>query len=96
MRSIQPQHIRVSEDLKFAMFTDLRRVRESYTETDDFDVCKPPYSALNTPQFMGLASTCVERDLWSIGAILLEILVGSRIVLTKDNVTNMRILLGHC
>ena len=78
-RSIQPSTVAFREDLKQAMFTDIRRASMYGEEPDRMTPVSLPYSILGDHDFDYIKSSCNEWDKWAVGVMILEILVGSNL-----------------
>jgi hypothetical protein len=56
----------------------------------------PPYNALKMDEDGCLSTSHPELDLWSIGIVILEILVGTELVLAANTAHKVRDLLAIC
>ena len=94
LSTIQPKNIFMSEDLKLLLHLGIQNVtfhgksRASYP-----DVCMP-YSNRSLPEYALQKAWSLEWDLWSIGVVILEVLVGSEIVEQLDTDCKIRNILG--
>ena len=92
IRNIAPTYIRVSEDCSQVVFSNLARASTFEQETDLRSNIYAPYSS---DRFSGHNRYSVDnryRDFWCVGLILLEVLVGSELVLginSCDDLNNL-------
>jgi hypothetical protein len=78
-RGVQPSTVAFREDLKYAMFTDIRRSCIFGEEADRVTPVSMPYSILGDHEFNYIKSSCNEWDKWAVGAMIFEIIVGTNL-----------------
>ena len=84
VRNICPSTTYLAEDYSKLMFADSRRICiESHSATAETDT-RPPYSSSNMAQFIGFSHSSPEFDHWSTGIMILEIIVGTELVLANS------------
>ena len=84
IRSIHPAAITINESLGTVMFTDMRSITKALVHDKDKGTAPTPY---NSNSFYHLRSwSCADpwRDHWSMGILMLEILVGWKVVLSQS------------
>jgi len=93
MRSIQPATVYFDRTLDHAMFVDLRSTCQVGDDVDFQGESHAPYCSERFFSRDWLKNSETERDMWSIGVLLLEILLGTKLVLAHEGFLNIKDLL---
>jgi hypothetical protein len=76
LRAIHPDHVRFSEDLKLVVFNNIENACMELEEDGLVNPCPAPYDTTKDSWFSLLHHAHHLRDVYAIGLLLLEVLVG--------------------
>jgi hypothetical protein len=94
VRSMWPNDIAVREEEGTVCFTNIVYMCEEYKE-DNFCTAVPsPYSPMGMHEMNCLKSSDITTDHWAAGMIMLEVLIGSKIVLGLVEFNDIKWLLA--
>jgi hypothetical protein len=96
VRGINPSTISIANNLEHIMFADITTTCSTTIESKHRYVRYPPYSARLMPEFADVDSECPFWDQWSVGVVILEILVGTDLVLAADSFSKVLKLYEDC
>jgi hypothetical protein len=77
------------------MFCDTRRCSNVDSYTNDDSNVRPPYSSESFIPLSGSYQASAARDMWSIGVVMLEILVGTAIIVSNPEYRQIRNVLAQ-
>ena len=96
LRRIQPSTIMLNEDYTELVFADIRNAitkQDKNSETEDFFF---PYDAGALWEFHKVQQDCPMWDEWSIGITILEIIIGTELVVMCTNYPDVKLLVETC
>ena len=93
LRTIQPSTVLYDDKLKAIIFTDLRHYCKHNEDVVKQTETSFPYSCSFEPMLLTKGSSEPGRDRWSVAVILLEILVGSELILSQGSYEELKNLL---
>ena len=79
-------------ELTEAMFGDIRRIGKAERETKDYSHMPIPYTSDHFKNWHWMDRDSLLRDNWSIGVMILEILVGTKIIVNSRTYVDFRCL----
>jgi hypothetical protein len=94
LRSMWPNDIVVQEEEGFVVFTNIVYMCEENKEDNYFTAVPSPYSPAGMPELNLLKSSDIDTNHWAAGIILLEILIGSKLVLGLESYNDIKWLLA--
>jgi hypothetical protein len=96
VRGINPSTISFSNNLDYIMVVDITTTCWTTSEPKYRYIRYPPYSARLMPEFADIDSESPLWDQWSVGVVILEILVGTDLVLAANSYPKMIKLYEDC
>ena len=96
VRGINPSTISFSNNLEHIMVADITTICSITSEPKHRYIRYPPYSARLMPEFADIDSDSPIWDQWSVGVVILEILVGTDLVLAANSYPKMLNLYNDC
>jgi len=96
VRGIDPTSVRLSHNLENLMLSDIKATCLTTTEDKKRFFKNAPYSAKFMPEFSHLCMESEFWDQWSIGVIILEILLGTDLVLATNSFDDIASLFQDC
>ena len=95
-RYLQPNTISLSRGFELLTFIDISNMCDSGSEADLNLVGIAPYSASRFREFDTVPKSVYDWDFWSVGVIILEILVGSQLILSCRDYDEIVSLMNGC
>ena len=96
MRTIQPSSTFFSDDFSFVVFTDLSaHCQMRSKQTRDVGI-HAPYSSIGFLDLKDISSSSGFWDRWSIGIMILEIIIGTDLLLDHCTFFQVKELLENC
>ena len=84
-RSINPNNIQLPQDLSNIVLADLSNMVDAGGEVDYEQGAEAPYCSMGFMEHRHLEKSDAHWDTWSVGVIILEILMGTEFVLLANN-----------
>ena len=96
MRGITPSTISLSADYEKVRFTDVSVMCKKDEKATRLVASEAPYNAFRIDETFCMDESSVELDQWSVGVVILELLVGTDLVIVANSAQKLRDLLIHC
>ena len=92
-RGINPDTIVFDANFTTLLFADIRSICVAESDDHGYVINEEPYDSVLLQRMNGLGNVDPRRDIWSVGVVLLEVIVGTRLIMDCQTFTDVSRLL---